>query len=94
MAETAVGRGVRRRAVLAGGTGLAAGCLVGSGRAQALCLRISGLPSVQAIMADRAADAVGVNTHVNYSGTIYDTAFASIIRPRPNTVRMSWAAST
>lgn len=82
MAETAVGRGVRRRAVLAGGTALAAGCLVGSGRAQALCLRISGLPSVQAIMADRAADAVGVNTHVNYSGTIYDTAFASIIRPR------------
>ncbi len=35
-----------------------------------------------AIAADRAADLVGVNTHVGYRGQIYDFAWASIIRPR------------
>ncbi len=35
-----------------------------------------------AIAADRAADLVGVNTHVGYRGQIYDSAWSSIIRPR------------
>jgi hypothetical protein len=33
-------------------------------------------------MADRAVDAIGVNTHINYLGTIYDTGYSSIIKPR------------
>jgi hypothetical protein len=33
-------------------------------------------------MADSAADMVGVNTHINYRGSIYDRRWADIIRPR------------
>ena len=33
-------------------------------------------------MADEVAALVGVNTHVNYSGTVYDQAFYSIVKPR------------
>ena len=36
----------------------------------------------KAIPADSAADMVGVNTHINYRGSIYDLAWSSIIRPR------------
>ena len=38
--------------------------------------------SVKAEMADRIVDLIGVNTHVGFRGTIYDTGFATIIRPR------------
>lgn len=37
---------------------------------------------VQALQSDLAADAVGVNTHLSYTGTIYDTSFTSIIKPK------------
>lgn len=33
-------------------------------------------------MADRAADLPGVNTHLNYLGTVYDRSYVSIIKPR------------
>jgi hypothetical protein len=36
----------------------------------------------KAEMADRAADMVGVNTHLNFRGSIYDTRWTDIIRPR------------
>lgn len=35
-------------------------------------------------MADLVADALGVNVHLEYGGTIYDTGYASIVRPRLN----------
>lgn len=37
---------------------------------------------VQAVASDRAADMVGVNTHINYTDTIYYRSFDSIIKPR------------
>ena len=36
----------------------------------------------QAVMADKAADMVGVNTHLNYRGSIYDRHYADIVKPR------------
>ena len=36
----------------------------------------------KARMADSAADMVGVNTHISYRGTVYDTGFDAIVRPR------------
>ena len=33
-------------------------------------------------MADKAADMVGVNTHLNFRGTIYDRHYADIVKPR------------
>ncbi|MDX6751194.1 hypothetical protein SH611_15370 [Geminicoccaceae bacterium 1502E] len=33
-------------------------------------------------MADSAADMIGVNTHLNYHGTVYVDRFAELIRPR------------
>ncbi len=33
-------------------------------------------------MSDTAADLVGVNTHINYAGSVYDTRYADIIKPR------------
>jgi hypothetical protein len=37
---------------------------------------------VKAEMADRIVDMIGVNTHVGFRGTIYDTGFATIVKPR------------
>jgi hypothetical protein len=34
------------------------------------------------MMADKAADMVGVNTHINYTGSIYDKRYSDIIKPR------------
>ena len=36
----------------------------------------------QALASDIAADAIGVNTHINYTGSIYDTHYGDIIQPR------------
>lgn len=36
----------------------------------------------KALMADRAADMVGVNTHLAFYGTVYDTHWSTVIRPR------------
>lgn len=36
----------------------------------------------KAIASDIVADAIGVNTHINYTGTIYDTRYNDIIKPR------------
>jgi hypothetical protein len=36
----------------------------------------------RAEMADRAADMVGVNTHISYRGSVYDTRWAGIVMPR------------
>ena len=53
-----------------------------------LCGLCSGIPVAahaapqRAEMADRAADMVGVNTHISFYGTVYDTQFNTIIRPR------------
>lgn len=58
------------------------------GTLAALCAFSAPFPSPahgaaeKAIMADRAADMVGVNTHLNFKGTVYDTAFDTIIKPR------------
>jgi len=38
--------------------------------------------SVKAMESDVAADAVGVNTHLNYSGSVYDTHYNDLIKPR------------
>lgn len=38
--------------------------------------------AVKAEMADKIVDLIGVNTHVGFRGTIYDTGYATIIRPR------------
>ena len=35
-------------------------------------------------MADIVADAVGVNVHLDYAGTVYDTGYSTIVRPRLN----------
>ena len=35
-------------------------------------------------MADLLADAVGVNVHLEYGGSVYDTGYATIVRPRLN----------
>ncbi|MBV9334508.1 MAG: hypothetical protein JO243_01345, partial [Solirubrobacterales bacterium] len=32
--------------------------------------------------ADAFVDSVGINTHLHYQGTVYDTAFKTIIRPK------------
>lgn len=82
MASLGSHRGLSRRDVLAGAGVSAATVLGGMRKAEALCLRVSGLPSVRARMADELATLVGVNTHVNYSGTVYDREFYSIIKPR------------
>jgi len=37
---------------------------------------------VKAIMSDRAADMVGVNTHLNYRDTPYYSRYEDIIKPR------------
>ena len=36
----------------------------------------------QAMMADKAANMVGVNTHLNYHGTVYVNHFEDLIKPR------------
>ncbi|HKG06279.1 MAG TPA: hypothetical protein VKB19_07475 [Pedobacter sp.] len=36
---------------------------------------------VKAMASDVAADAVGVNTHLNYAGTVYDVRYHDIIKP-------------
>lgn len=40
------------------------------------------IPTGDTIMSDFAADIVGINTHINYPGTVYDRAYGSIIKPR------------
>lgn len=37
---------------------------------------------VKAQRSNLAADAVGVNTHLNYTGSVYDTQYEAIIKPR------------
>lgn len=37
---------------------------------------------VKALMSNLAADAVGVNTHLNYLGSVYDTHYEDVIKPR------------
>jgi hypothetical protein len=82
MASLGRRRALSRREVLVG-AGTSAGIVLGGLReAEAACLRVSGLRSVRARMADEVAALVGVNTHVNYSGTVYDQAFYSIVKPR------------
>ncbi|XEC95873.1 DNRLRE domain-containing protein [Paenibacillus tarimensis] len=39
-------------------------------------------PKTKADMSDKFVDSIGVNTHLYYNGTIYDTAFNSIIKPK------------
>ena len=36
----------------------------------------------QALMSDVAANAIGVNTHINYTGSVYDIHYSDIIKPR------------
>src|SRR5690554_278249 len=36
----------------------------------------------QALASDIAANTIGVNTHINYTGSIYDTHYENIIQPR------------
>lgn len=82
MADLNGRRAPTRRELLAG-VGASAGIVLGGMReAEALCLRVSGLPSVRARMADQLAALVGVNTHVNYSGIVYDREFYTIVKPR------------
>ncbi|MGV8879988.1 MAG: hypothetical protein ACOH2A_13265 [Sphingobacteriaceae bacterium] len=38
--------------------------------------------TVKALKSNLAADAIGVNTHLNYSGSVYDTQYEAIIKPR------------
>lgn len=35
-------------------------------------------------MADQVADALGINVHLEYGGSVYDTGYATIVRPRLN----------
>ncbi len=79
---------IGRRQVLRAGATLAGGTMLGlAGREPAFalapgCSANSGSAGQQALMADCVADAPGVNTHLNYLGTIYDNGYASIIKPR------------
>ena len=82
------GDGMNRRRLLRGGVAFAGGTLLelaGPTPSVALapgCAVTSGAAGKQALMADLAADAPGVNTHINYLGTVYDRAYGSIIKPR------------
>lgn len=40
------------------------------------------LTSQKALAADDLANIVGINTHINYTGTIYDTHYEDIIKPK------------
>lgn len=79
---------MNRRRLLRGGAALAGGTLLelatpvpGVALAPG-CSATSGTAGTQALMADLVADAPGVNTHINYLGTVYDRAYDSIVKPR------------
>ena len=46
------------------------------------CAATSDPGATRALMADLAADVPGVNTHINYLRSIYDTGYATIVKPR------------
>lgn len=46
------------------------------------CDATSGAGGQQALMSDSAADTPGINTHVNYAHSVYDTRYDEVIRPR------------
>lgn len=48
----------------------------------AACSATSNNDGTTALMSDLAADAPGVNTHINYLGSVYDTAYDAIVQPR------------
>lgn len=76
--------GMNRRRILRGGIGLAGGAAIQLATSTPSLARLC-LPSdsgQQALMADSVADAPGINTHINYLRTIYDTGYASIVKPR------------
>jgi hypothetical protein len=78
------GRPIGRRTILRGAAAWAgASMLPGATRAVAkACSASSGSGGKPALMADLAADLPGVNTHINYLGSIYDSGYASIVKPR------------
>lgn len=45
-------------------------------------LALEGQGGTAALMSDQAADMVGINTHIAFAGTVYDTGYASIVKPR------------
>lgn len=75
---------VDRRTVLAGVATMVGGSALGrpADALAASCGTGSGTTGVRAWMADRAADLPGVNTHLNYMGTVYDRSYDSVIKPR------------
>ncbi|MFZ1431635.1 MAG: hypothetical protein WAS21_33350 [Geminicoccaceae bacterium] len=75
---------IDRRQVLAGAAALVGASALGrpSDAWAAGCGSGSGTTGVQALMADLAANLPGVNTHINYLGTVYDRSYNSIIKPR------------
>lgn len=79
-----IGRSIGRRAVIAGTSALAGATILGRLPQAAApgCGVSSGSTGSQALMADQAANLPGVNTHINYLGTVYDRSYSSIIKPR------------
>lgn len=53
-----------------------------SAAAAGSCAATSDPTATRALMADLAADVPGVNTHINYLRSIYDTGYATIVKPR------------
>ena len=78
-------RRLQRRTILTGAAAVAGAACLGNMAPAALaasCNSTSGIGATQALMADIAADVPGVNTHINYLRTIYDTGYATIVKPR------------
>lgn len=76
---------LQRRSVLTGAAAAAGATCLGTVAPAALAASsgaASGIGATQALMADLAADVPGVNTHINYLRTIYDTGYATIVKPR------------
>ncbi|MFZ1431634.1 MAG: hypothetical protein WAS21_33345 [Geminicoccaceae bacterium] len=80
----AANNGMGRRRLLRGGVGLAGSAVaqLATSTPSLARLCLPGGSGQQALMADSVADAPGVNTHINYLRTIYDTGYASIVKPR------------
>ena len=76
-----VRRPIQRRAALMGMLVVGTGTL-GRWPQTALASACAVSDGATALMADLAADAPGVNTHINYLGSVYDTAYETIVRPR------------
>ena len=75
-------RTLDRRRLVGTGAAFAGAAILGAATRSAVAGCTSGSGGKPALMADLAADLPGVNTHVNYLGSIYDSGYASIVKPR------------